>query len=125
MKNLKAQSINLTSSTLSAVALIGALAFVPAQAKADEQLNNILGALGVMVVLNEVYKNKAPSVNQVQTVYGTQHNPLNERRRPGYASGMNNFNKVCGTDVVRRNGYSEVVETNCYGQVLNVKIVRR
>ena len=77
MKNLKAQAINLTSSTLSAVALIGALAFVPAQAKADQQLNNILGALGVMVVLNEVYKNKAPSVNQVQTVYGTQHNPLN------------------------------------------------
>tara|TARA_B110000238_G_C15751956_1_gene279575 strand:+ start:149 stop:526 length:378 start_codon:yes stop_codon:yes gene_type:complete len=125
MKNLKAQAINLTSSTLSAVALIGALAFVPAQAKADEQLKNIFGAIAVIAVINEVYKGRTDSVNRVADVYGSQHNPLNERRRPGYAAGLNNYNKVCGSEVIRHQGYSEVVETNCFGQILNVKIVRR
>jgi hypothetical protein len=125
MKNLKAQAINLTSSTLSAVALIGALAFVPAQAKADEGLKNIFGAIAVIAVINEVYKGRTDSVNRVADVYGSQHNPLNERRRPGYAAGLNNYNKVCGSEVIRQQGFSEVVETNCFGQIINVKIVRR
>jgi len=123
--NIKQTAINFTSSTLSAVALVGALAMVPAQAKADDGLKNILSAVAVIAVINEVYKDRTDSVNRVADVYGSKHNPLNERRRPGYAAGLNNYNKVCGSEVIRHNGYSEVVETNCYGQVLNVRIVRR
>ena len=123
--NIKQTAINFTSSTLSAVALVGALAMVPAQAKADDGLKNILSAVAVIAVINEVYKDRTDSVNRVADVYGSKHNPLNERRRPGYAAGLNNYNKVCGSEVIRHNGYSEVVETNCFGQVLNVKIVRR
>jgi len=123
--NIKQTAINFTSSTLSAVALVGALAMVPAQAKADDGLKNILSAVAVIAVINEVYKDRTDSVNRVADVYGSKHNPLNERRRPGYAAGLNNYHKVCGSEVIRHNGYSEVVETNCYGQVLNVRIVRR
>jgi hypothetical protein len=123
--NIKQTAINFTSSTLSAVALVGAMAMVPAQAKADDGLKNILSAVAVIAVINEVYKDRTDSVNRVADVYGSKHNPLNERRRPGYAAGLNDFSKVCGSEVIRHNGYSEVVETNCYGQVLNVRIVRR
>ena len=63
--------------------------------------------------------------NQVENVYGTAHNPLNESRRPGYSAGLTDYNKVCYSEVIRHQGYSEVVETNCFGQVLNAKIVRR
>ena len=125
MANFKTHAINLASSTLSAVALIGAIALVPAQAKADEGLKNIFGAIAVIAVINEVYKDRTDSVNRAADVYGSQHNPLNEQHRPGYAAGLNNYNKVCGSEVIRHQGYAEVVETNCYGQVLNVKIVRR
>ena len=123
--NIKQTAINFTSSTLSAIALIGTVAMIPAQAKADDGLKNILSAVAVIAVINEVYKDRTDSVNRVADVYGSKHNPLNERRRPGYAAGLNNYNKVCGSEVIRHNGYSEVVETNCYGQVLNVRIVRR
>ena len=125
MKNFKTHAMNITSSTLSAIALVGALAMVPAQAKADEGLKNIFGAIAVIAVINEAYKGRTNSVNRVADVYGSQHNPLNERRRPGYAAGLNNYNKVCGSEVIRHQGYSEVIETNCFGQILNVKIVRR
>ena len=125
MANFKTHAINLASSTLSAVALVGAIALVPAQAKADEGLKNIFGAIAVIAVINEVYKDRTDSVNRVADVYGSQHNPLNEQHRPGYAAGLNNYNKVCGSEVIRHQGYAEVVETNCYGQILNVKIVRR
>ena len=125
MANFKTHAINLASSTLSAVALIGAIALVPAQAKADEGLKNIFGAIAVIAVINEVYKDRTDSVNRAADVYGSQHNPLNEQHRPGYAAGLNNYNKVCGSEVIRHQGYAEVVETNCYGQILNVKIVRR
>ena len=123
--NFKAHAINFASSTLSAAALVGALLMIPAPAKADDGLKNILSAVAVIAVINEVYKDRTDSVNRVADVYGSKHNPLNERRRPGYAAGLNNYNKVCGSEVIRHNGYSEVVETNCYGQVLNVRIVRR
>ena len=122
--NFKAHAINLTSSTLSAVTLVGVLALAPAQAKA-EGLQNIFSAVLVGLVVNEIYQDRADNVNQIETVYGTLHNPLNESRRPGYAAGLTDYNKVCGQDVIRHQGYSEVVETNCFGQVLNVKIVRR
>ena len=122
--NFKAHAINLTSSTLSAVTLVGVLALAPAQAKA-EGLQNIFSAVIVGLVVNEIYQDRADNVNQIETVYGTSHNPLNESRRPGYAAGLTDYNKVCGQDVIRHQGYSEVVETNCFGQVLNVKIVRR
>ena len=125
MTNFKTHAINLASSTLSAVALVGAIALVPAQAKADEGLKNIFGAIAVIAVINEVYKDRTDSVNRAADVYGSQHNPLNEQHRPGYAAGLNNYNKVCGSEVIRHQGYAEVVETNCYGQILNVKIVRR
>ena len=125
MTNFKTHAINLASSTLSAVALIGAIALVPAQAKADEGLKNIFGAIAVIAVINEVYKDRTDKVNRVENVYGSEHNPLNETRRPGYAAGLNDYGKVCYSEVIRHQGYSEVVETNGYGQVLNVKIVRR
>ena len=123
--NIKQTAINFTSSTLSAIALIGAVTMIPAQAKADEGLKNIFGAIAVIAVINELYKDRTAKVNQVENVYGTQHNPLNESRRPGYAAGLNDYNKVCYSEAIRHQGYSEVVETNCYGQVVNVKIVRR
>ena len=123
--NFKAHAINITSSTLSAVALVGALSVIPAKAHAGDELRNILGAIAVIGVINEVYKDRTDSVNRVADVYGSKHNPLNEARRPGYAAGLNDYNKVCGSEVIRHQGYSEVVETNCFGQVLNVRIVRR
>lgn len=123
--NIKQTAINFASSTLSAVALVGALAMVPAQAKADEGLKNIFGAIFVAAVVNEVYKDRTDSVNRVADVYGSKHNPLNERRRPGYAEGLNDYSKVCAYETVRHQEYSEVIATNCYGQVLNVRIVRR
>ena len=123
--NIKQTAINAASNTLSAVALVGALTLVPAQAKADEGLKNIFGAIAVALVVNELFQDRTDSVNRVADVYGSQHNPLNEARRPGYASGLNDYNKVCGSTVIRHQGYSEVVETNCLGQVLGVKIVRR
>jgi hypothetical protein len=123
--NFKAYAINTASSTLSAVALVGALALVPAQAKADNGLKNIFGAVIVGLVVNELYGDRTEKVNQVENVYGTAHNPLNESRRPGYAAGLTDYNKVCYSEVIRHQGYSEVVDTNCFGQVLDVKIVRR
>ena len=123
--NFKAHAINITSSTLSAVALVGALSVIPAKAHAGDELRNILGAIAVIGVINEVYKDRTDSVNRVADVYGSKHNPLNEARRPGYASGLNNYNKVCSSEVIRHQGYSEVVDTNCFGQILNVRIVRR
>jgi hypothetical protein len=123
--NIKQTAINLTSNTLSAVALVGVLALAPAQAKADEGLKNIFGAIAVALVVNELYQDRTEKVNQVENVYGTAHNPLNESRRPGYSAGLTDYNKVCYSEVIRHQGYSEVVETNCFGQVLNVKIVRR
>tara|TARA_B110000977_G_C10717904_1_gene353987 strand:+ start:123 stop:560 length:438 start_codon:yes stop_codon:yes gene_type:complete len=123
--NFKAHAINITSSTLSAVALVGALSVIPAKAHAGDELRNILGAIAVIGVINEVYKDRTDNVNRVADVYGSKHNPLNEARRPGYASGLNNYNKVCNSEVIRHQGYSEVVDTNCFGQILNVRIVRR
>jgi len=114
--NIKQHAINFTSNTLSAIALAGAVVLLPATAKADDGLKNILSAVVTMAVINEVFNDRTDKVNRVENVYGSEHNPLNERRRPGHAAGLNDFSKVC---------YSEVVETNCYGQVLNVKIVRR
>ena len=123
--NIKQTAINLTSNTLSAVALVGVLALAPAQAKADEGLKNIFGAIAVALVVNELYQDRTEKVNQVENVYGTAHNPLNESRRPGYSAGLTDYNKVCYSEVIRHQGYSEVVDTNCFGQVLDVKIVRR
>tara|TARA_Y100000389_G_scaffold201869_1_gene245628 strand:- start:65 stop:439 length:375 start_codon:yes stop_codon:yes gene_type:complete len=123
--NIKQHAINFTSNTLSAIALVGAVALIPAQAKADDGLKNILSAVITMAVINEVFNDRTDKVNRVENVYGSEHNPLNERRRPGHAAGLNDFSKVCYSEVIRHRDYSEVVETNCYGQVLNVKIVRR
>ena len=123
--NIKQAAINATSNTLSAVALVGALTLVPAQAKADEGLKNIFGAIAVALVVNELYQDRTDKVNQVENVYGTAHNPLNESRRPGYSAGLTDYSKVCYSEVIRHQGYSEVVDTNCFGQVLGVKIVRR
>ena len=123
--NIKQTAINAASNTLSAVALVGALTLVPAQAKADEGLQNIFGAIAVALVVNELYQDRTDKVNQVENVYGTAHNPLNESRRPGYSAGLTDYNKVCYSEVIRHQGYSEVVDTNCFGQVLDVKIVRR
>jgi|TARA_B110000908_G_scaffold21327_1_gene24056 hypothetical protein len=122
--NIKQTAINLTSSTLSAIALVGVLALAPAQAKA-EGLQNIFSAVIVGLVVNELYQDRTDKVNQIETVYGTSHNPLNESRRPGYAAGLKDYSKVCYSEVIRHQGYSEVVDTNCFGQVLDVKIVRR
>ena len=123
--NFKAHAINIASSTLTAVALVGTLSMIPAKAHAGDELRNIFGAIAVIAVINEVYKDRTDRVNRVEKVYGSKHNPLNEARRPGYASGMNDYRKVCHSEVIRHNGYSEVVDTNCYGQILNVRIVRR
>ena len=123
--NFKALTVNLVSSTLSAVALVGTLSMIPAKAHAGEELRNIFGAIAVIAVINEVYKDRTDRVNRVENVYGSEHNPLNEARRPGYASGMNDYRKVCYSEVIRHKEYSEVVDTNCYGQILNVRIVRR
>jgi hypothetical protein len=66
--NFKAYAINTASSTLSAVALVGALALVPAQAKADNGLKNIFGAVIVGLVVNELYGDRTEKVNQVENV---------------------------------------------------------
>jgi len=122
--NIKKAAINVTSSTMSAVALVGALAMIPAQAKANNT-ESVLIAIGTAIVFNEIYKDRTDRVGRVENVYGSQHNPLNESRRPGYAAGLNNANKVCYQEVIRHGNYAEVVESNCYGVVLNTRIIRR
>jgi len=123
--NIKQHAINFTSNTLSAVALVGAIALVPAQAKADDGLKNILSAVVTMAVINEVFNDRTDKVNRVENVYGSEHNPLNERHRPGYASGANDPRVVCGTKVIRHKNYAEQVKVNCFGQVLSTRIIRR
>ena len=61
-----------------------------------------------------------------QDIWGKEHNPINERHRPGYARGGNNPMKVCATKVIRHTGnVVEQVKVNCYGQVISSKIIRR
>jgi hypothetical protein len=122
--NVKKTAISFTSSALSAVAIVGAVAMMPAQAKAGD-VESVLIALGTAIVFNEIYKDRTDKVGRVENVYGSQHNPLNERQRPGYAAGLNDANKVCYQEVIRHGNYAEVVESNCYGVVVNTKIIRR
>ena len=91
----------------------------------DRNAERILTAIGTAIIFNEIYKDRTEQVGRVQGSWGSEHNPLNERHRPGYAAGANNPNKVCSQEVIRHGNYSEVVESNCYGQVINVRVVRR
>ena len=86
---------------------------------------DVLIALGTAFIFNELYKDRTESVGRVEDVYGSEHNPLNERHRPGYAAGLNDASKVCYQEVIRHGNYAEVVDTNCYGVVLNTRIIRR
>ena len=116
--------IDTASTTLTAIALVGTMC-IASPAKADNNVESLLIALGTAIVFNEVYKDRTQHVGKVENVYGSQHNPLNERHRPGYAAGLNDANKVCHQEVIRHGNYAEVVESNCYGVVVNTKIIRR
>ena len=86
---------------------------------------NVLIALGTAILFNEIYKDRTQGAGQVDAPWGSEHNPLNERHRPGYAAGANDYNKVCSQEVIRHGNYAEVVDFNCYGVVLNTRVIRR
>jgi hypothetical protein len=102
-----------------------ATAFTAVPAQANDSAERLLTAIGTAIIFQEVYKDRTDKVGRVVDVFGSKENPLNERHRPGYASGLRDFNKVCHSEVIRHGNYAEVVESNCYGQVLSTRIIRR
>ena len=95
-------------------------------AKANAELENMLTAVIVGAIVKEVlYDGERGEGLGAMNPYGTEHNPINERHRPGYAAGANDPRVVCGTKVIRHNNYAEQVKVNCFGQVLSTRIIRR
>ena len=122
--NIKQKIVDTTSTSLSLIALVGGLA-LGQPAKADDGVKNILTSLALSYIITEVFYGDE-DLDQNQDIWGKEHNPINERHRPGYARGGNNPMKVCATRVIRHTGnVVEQVKVNCYGQVISSKIIRR
>ena len=102
-----------------ATALTGCVS-TDAQAGGEE----VLIAIGTAIIFNEVYKDRSQGA-RVEAPWGSEHNPLNERHRPGYAAGANDGSRVCTQEVIRHGNYAEVIERNCYGVILNTRVIRR
>ena len=120
--NIKRTAINFTSSTLSAVALVGAIALVPAQAKANDDFipGLIFGVILSSAMQNDHHRAEPRRHETGPVVVMPQHNPRNDRARPGYARGYDNPRLVCAQEVVRGRGHTEVISRNCYGEILSV-----
>src|SRR5210317_2073709 len=118
--------INSTSTLMSAAVVGGALLLAPAPAEANDEVKNILTAVIVGAIVKKVfYDDERGEGLEGNTPWGSEHNPINERHRPGYSSGANDPRAVCGTKVIRHGNYAEQVKVNCYGQVLSTRIIRR
>ena len=118
--------INSTSNLMSAAVIAGGLAIAPAPAEANDELENMLTAVIVGAIVKEVlYDGERGEGLGAMNPYGSEHNPINERHRPGYAAGANDPRVVCGTKVIRHKNYAEQVKVNCFGQVLSTRIIRR
>ena len=118
--------MNKITSAISAVAVASTLAMTPVQAQANDEVKNILTAVIVGAIVKEVFYDDERSEGlEGNTPWGSEHNPINERHRPGYSSGANDPRVVCGTRVIRHGNYAEQVKVNCYGQVLSTRIIRR
>ena len=99
---------------------------MPAPAEANDEVKNILTAVIVGAIVKEVlYDDERGEGLGAANPYGSEYNPINERHRPGYASGANDPRRVCGTKVIRHGNYAEQVKVNCFGQVLSTRIIRR
>ena len=122
--NIKKHIINATSTSLSVIALVGGISLAqPAQA--DDGVKNILTSLALSYIITEVFYDDE-HLDQPQDIWGREHNPINERHRPGYARGGDNPMRVCGTKVIRHStNVVEQVKVNCYGQVISSTIIRR
>jgi len=119
--------MNKFSKTLAVLAIAGSAvgcATAPGTAQAGGT-EEVLIALGTAFLFNELYKDRTEEVGRVEGGWGSEHNPLNESHRPGYAAGANNPSRVCKQEVIRHGNYAEVVDINCYGVVLNTRIIRR
>ena len=123
--NIKQHAINATSTALSVITLVGGISMAQ-PAKANAELENMLTAVIVGAIVKEVlYDGERGEGLGAMNPYGTEHNPINERHRPGYAAGANDPRVVCGTKVIRHKNYAEQVKVNCFGQVLSTRIIRR
>ena len=131
MINFKKQAINVASSTLSAVALIGALAFA-APAKADHNNGNLIGALVFGLIINEALDNNRDNRRHNDYIRHDRrgdrgyNNRYNQPRRPNYTPGYDDARRVCTVETVRRTrDFSVVVELNCYGDIMSKRKIWR
>lgn len=102
---------------LIAATLVAATAFT-APAKAADQMDVIVG-VAAGVLLGQVMQQ--PRYAQQQHYY----NPYNQQDRVGYARGYDNPHRACGHTALRGYGYTEVITTNCYGQIIGVQRIPR
>jgi len=98
-----------------------ALACSPAHAWGDREQGILTGVLGTLI-LQEISRPQEPVIiERTHTRSMPSHNPLNERHRGSYTRGYDDPNLVCGQRVNRTSRYTEVIHTNCYGEILFVE----
>jgi hypothetical protein len=97
------------------------LATMPARA---DDLARILGVIiGGAIVIESLNKPRTTVNNN--TVIMPNYNPYNDPRRPGYARGLDDANRVCSIQPHYYQTYIETVYRNCYGDVIRVERTAR
>lgn len=106
---------------LAIAAVAASLTSTPAVAWGDREQGILTGVLGTLI-LQEIQRPQEPVIIERTHTRGMpSHNPRNQRHRGSYTEGYDNPNLVCGQRVHRTSRYTEVIHTNCYGEILFVE----
>ena len=117
--------------TLIATLVVAATAFTAVPAQADDRA--VFGAVIGAIIGYELTRDRNDGGydnNRRHGSYdngrGDYNNVYNDRRRPGYAAGLDNPRRVCEVETIRRtHEYTVIVERNCYGDILGQRRVWR
>jgi len=106
---------------LAIAAVAASLASTPAMAWGDREQGILTGVLGTLI-LQEIQRPQEPVIIERRHTRGMpSHNPRNQRDRGSYTRGYDDASQVCGQRVHRTPRYTEVIHTNCYGEILFVE----
>jgi len=106
---------------LATAAVIAMTATTQAHAWGDREQGILTGVLGTLIFQEITQPQQPVIIERTHTRSMPDHNPLNDRHRGSYTAGYDNPNLVCGQRVNRTSRYTEVIHTNCYGEILFVE----